>query len=160
MFVAAIHSITLIRLCGCPLVFLTILVLKCSVLPPLETMFIPHFDTFSTVNPGRGTSTFDGTAIAHAVAHYLVKSAKCLAMFATHYHSLVEEWGQHREVSMTWNVTFPFLTRNKQDKIKQISVAYLQVFIGGRFKWRLLLLQIYVANVYLLITRCALNRWL
>lgn len=47
---------------------------------------------------GRGTSTFDGTAIAHAVAHYLVKSAKCLAMFATHYHSLVEDWGQHSEV--------------------------------------------------------------
>lgn len=47
---------------------------------------------------GRGTSTFDGTAIAHAVAHFLVKNAKCLAMFATHYHSLVEEWGQHDEV--------------------------------------------------------------
>ncbi|CAN0061706.1 unnamed protein product, partial [Hapterophycus canaliculatus] len=49
---------------------------------------------------GRGTSTFDGTAIAHAVAHYLVKSAKCLAMFATHYHSLVEDWGQHSEVAL------------------------------------------------------------
>ncbi|CAM9452412.1 unnamed protein product [Ectocarpus sp. 13 AM-2016] len=49
---------------------------------------------------GRGTSTFDGTAIAHAVAHYLVKSAKCLAMFATHYHSLVEDWGHHSEVAL------------------------------------------------------------
>lgn len=60
------------------------------------------FDTItfsSTPLAGRGTSTFDGTAIAHAVAHYLVKSAKCLAMFATHYHSLVEEWGQHSEVN-------------------------------------------------------------
>lgn len=58
--------------------------------------------TFSQHLAGRGTSTFDGTAIAHAVAHYLVKSAKCLAMFATHYHSLVEEWGQHSEVSQTF----------------------------------------------------------
>ncbi|CAM9678906.1 unnamed protein product [Choristocarpus tenellus] len=49
---------------------------------------------------GRGTSTFDGTAIAHAVANFLVKSAKCLAMFATHYHSLVEDWGQHSEVAL------------------------------------------------------------
>eukprot|EP00953_Heterococcus_sp_UTEX-ZZ885_P013477 7705-Heterococcus_DN1.PRE.5 len=47
---------------------------------------------------GRGTSTFDGTAIAHAVLSFLVKKARCLAMFATHYHSLVEEWGNHPEV--------------------------------------------------------------
>lgn len=51
--------------------------------------------------PGRGTSTFDGTAIAHAVAHFLVHSAKCLVMFATHYHSLVEDWGQHSKVRPT-----------------------------------------------------------
>ncbi|CAM9356008.1 unnamed protein product, partial [Discosporangium mesarthrocarpum] len=49
---------------------------------------------------GRGTSTFDGTAIAHAVVHNLVKSAKCLAMFATHYHSLVEDWGHHSKVAL------------------------------------------------------------
>lgn len=47
---------------------------------------------------GRGTSTFDGTAIAHAVVSYLVKKSKCLSMFATHYHSVVEEWGSHPEV--------------------------------------------------------------
>jgi hypothetical protein len=29
---------------------------------------------------------------------FLVKKARCLAMFATHYHSLVEEWGNHPEV--------------------------------------------------------------
>lgn len=64
--------------------------------PPLPR----HIQTPSPNAAGRGTSTFDGTAIAHAVAHYLVKTAKCLAMFATHYHSLVEEWGQHSEVDL------------------------------------------------------------
>jgi DNA mismatch repair protein MSH6 len=42
---------------------------------------------------GRGTSTFDGTAIAHAVVHHLSSVVKCRCLFATHYHSLVEEWG-------------------------------------------------------------------
>ena len=42
---------------------------------------------------GRGTSTFDGTAIAHAVVHHLATVTRCRTLFATHYHSLVEEWG-------------------------------------------------------------------
>ena len=41
---------------------------------------------------GRGTSTFDGTAIAHATVKHLVESNRCLALFATHYHSLLEDW--------------------------------------------------------------------
>merc|ERR1712070_298612 len=41
---------------------------------------------------GRGTSTFDGTAIAHAVVDYLVQRKKCLTMFATHYHLLIQDW--------------------------------------------------------------------
>lgn len=41
---------------------------------------------------GRGTSTFDGTAIAHAVVKYLVEQKQCRTLFATHYHSLVEDW--------------------------------------------------------------------
>ena len=41
---------------------------------------------------GRGTSTFDGTAIASATLKYLVERNKCITMFATHYHSLLEDW--------------------------------------------------------------------
>ena len=33
---------------------------------------------------GRGTSTYDGTAIASATLKYLVKRNKCLTLFATH----------------------------------------------------------------------------
>ena len=47
---------------------------------------------------GRGTSTFDGTAIAHAVAKYLVESIDCRAIFATHYHSLIDDWRDHPRV--------------------------------------------------------------
>lgn len=41
---------------------------------------------------GRGTATFDGTAIAHAVVNHLVSHTRCRAIFATHYHSLVFDW--------------------------------------------------------------------
>ncbi|MBM4363943.1 MAG: DNA mismatch repair protein MutS, partial [Deltaproteobacteria bacterium] len=37
---------------------------------------------------GRGTSTFDGLAIAWAVAEYLDEAARCRTLFATHYHEL------------------------------------------------------------------------
>ncbi len=39
---------------------------------------------------GRGTSTFDGLAIAWAVAEHLHDGVGCRALFATHYHELVE----------------------------------------------------------------------
>jgi len=37
---------------------------------------------------GRGTATFDGLAIAWAVAEHLHEANKCRAVFATHYHEL------------------------------------------------------------------------
>jgi DNA mismatch repair protein MSH6 len=41
---------------------------------------------------GRGTSTFDGYSIAHAVLKYLVNEIKCLSLFSTHYHMLLDEF--------------------------------------------------------------------
>ena len=41
---------------------------------------------------GRGTATFDGMAIAHAVLDHLVKVTKCRALFATHYHALTRAY--------------------------------------------------------------------
>jgi DNA mismatch repair protein MSH3 len=34
---------------------------------------------------GRGTATFDGCAIAHAVLQYFVDDVQCITLFVTHY---------------------------------------------------------------------------
>merc|ERR1719272_1520914 len=49
---------------------------------------------------GRGTSTFDGTAIAHATLTHLLEKIKCRALFATHYHSLTDDFAADPRVSL------------------------------------------------------------
>lgn len=40
---------------------------------------------------GRGTSTFDGMAIAGGVLHHLVETTKCKTLFITHYPSVATD---------------------------------------------------------------------
>lgn len=49
---------------------------------------------------GRGTSTFDGTAIAHSVIKYLSSKVGCLTLFSTHFHMLMEEFAHDQLISM------------------------------------------------------------
>ncbi|KAL9242372.1 hypothetical protein vseg_016380 [Gypsophila vaccaria] len=49
---------------------------------------------------GRGTSTFDGYAIAYAVFRHLIEKVNCRLLFATHYHSLTKEFASHPHVSL------------------------------------------------------------
>ena len=46
---------------------------------------------FITDELGRGTSTYDGVAIAYSVMKYLAQNIKCLVLFATHFRVLVSE---------------------------------------------------------------------
>ncbi|KAG7626440.1 DNA mismatch repair protein MSH7 [Arabidopsis thaliana] len=48
---------------------------------------------------GRGTSTFDGYAIAYSVFRHLVEKVQCRMLFATHYHPLTKEFASHPRVT-------------------------------------------------------------
>eukprot|EP00826_Nyctotherus_ovalis_P020446 TRINITY_DN1641_c0_g1_i11.p1 TRINITY_DN1641_c0_g1~~TRINITY_DN1641_c0_g1_i11.p1 ORF type:complete len:237 (+),score=90.54 TRINITY_DN1641_c0_g1_i11:540-1250(+) len=64
---------------------------------------------------GRGTSTFDGLAIAEAVLDFVVKKIKCRTLFATHYHLLVEKVKGMREVELYY---MEFDVNEESDEIR------------------------------------------
>ncbi|KAL2038341.1 hypothetical protein N7G274_008990 [Stereocaulon virgatum] len=47
---------------------------------------------------GRGTSSYDGVAVAQAVLHHVATHIGCIGFFATHYHSLAAEFSKHPEI--------------------------------------------------------------
>ena len=48
---------------------------------------------------GRGTSTYDGVSIAYATLKYLAEYVRCITLFATHYHLLLEEFRLYDNVA-------------------------------------------------------------
>ncbi len=96
-----------------------------------------HLDPRSLVivdEIGRGTSTWDGLAIAWAVAERLIKAQDVLTLFATHYHELTELPDSHRvafNASVTvreWKGQVIFMhqvTEDAADRSYGIAVAQL-----------------------------------
>ena len=48
---------------------------------------------------GRGTATFDGTAIAKSVLQYLINKIKCATLFVTHFKCLTQIFSQNQITS-------------------------------------------------------------
>ncbi|KAJ7074366.1 muts domain V-domain-containing protein [Mycena amicta] len=67
---------------------------------------------------GRGTSTYDGMAIAGAVLHQLATHTLCLSIFATHYGSLTDDFTYHP------NVRNVFMKTIVDDEKRQIVFLY------------------------------------
>ncbi|KAH6847486.1 DNA mismatch repair protein MSH3 [Chaetomium sp. MPI-CAGE-AT-0009] len=65
---------------------------------------------------GRGTSTHDGAAIAHAVLAHVARETRCLTLFITHYQSLARVaeglGGAVRCVHMRFEATSPNKNKN------------------------------------------------
>ena len=77
---------------------------------------------------GRGTSTFDGVAIASAVVEKICTDIKCRTIFATHYHNLVEDYRQHPDVSLG-NMTC--MLKGSADDEAGAQVTFLYSLRGG-----------------------------
>ncbi|XP_070542111.1 DNA mismatch repair protein Msh3-like isoform X2 [Ptychodera flava] len=63
---------------------------------------------------GRGTSTYDGMAIAYATLHYIVQELKCLTLFVTHYPMLAEL--EKTFPSSVGNYHMSFLVHDQDDE--------------------------------------------
>ncbi|KAG0139481.1 hypothetical protein CROQUDRAFT_54664 [Cronartium quercuum f. sp. fusiforme G11] len=67
---------------------------------------------------GRGTSTFDGHAIAFAVLHRLATHCSCLGFFATHYSALNEDFACHA------NISPKFMLTNVDEETREVVFLY------------------------------------
>ncbi|KAA0718310.1 DNA mismatch repair protein [Triplophysa tibetana] len=77
---------------------------------------------------GRGTATYDGTAIASAVVKELSEKICCRTLFSTHYHSLVEDHTQNPAVRLGHMAC---MVENECEDPSQETITFLYKFIGG-----------------------------
>uniref|UniRef100_A0A671YM23 DNA mismatch repair protein n=1 Tax=Sparus aurata TaxID=8175 RepID=A0A671YM23_SPAAU len=77
---------------------------------------------------GRGTATYDGTAIASAVVKELAEKICCRTLFSTHYHSLVEDYANNHAVRLGHMAC---MVENECEDPSQETITFLYKFIGG-----------------------------
>ncbi|XP_063047765.1 DNA mismatch repair protein Msh6 isoform X2 [Engraulis encrasicolus] len=77
---------------------------------------------------GRGTATYDGTAIASAVVRELAEKIRCRTLFSTHYHSLVEDYSHQPSVRLGHMAC---MVENECEDPSQETITFLYKFIGG-----------------------------
>ncbi len=76
---------------------------------------------------GRGTSTFDGVALAWAITEHLTGAIGCRSLIATHYHELIELEGLLRGVR-NYNVAVRELPADRGD---DNGLAFLHKIVEG-----------------------------
>ncbi|XP_074656040.1 DNA mismatch repair protein Msh6-like isoform X2 [Tubulanus polymorphus] len=78
---------------------------------------------------GRGTATYDGTAIACAVVEELSQRVCCRTLFSTHYHSLVEEFSHDPNIRLGH---MSCMVENEDDEDPgQETITFLYKFVKG-----------------------------
>lgn len=78
---------------------------------------------------GRGTATFDGTAIAYSVVDYLARR-QCRTLFSTHYHSLVHDLSSHPQVRLG-HMACMVENDEEVDDPSQENIIFLYQFVDG-----------------------------
>ncbi|KAJ8674769.1 hypothetical protein QAD02_010555 [Eretmocerus hayati] len=77
---------------------------------------------------GRGTSTYDGTAIAASVVDALTKM-DCRTLFSTHYHSLVEDFKANEKVTLAHMACV--VEDEDEDQVSEENVTFLYKLSKG-----------------------------
>ncbi|XP_071383497.1 DNA mismatch repair protein Msh6 [Centroberyx affinis] len=97
-----------------------------------ETASILHHGTKHSLvlldELGRGTATYDGTAIASAVVKELAEKIGCRTLFSTHYHSLVEDYANNPAVRLGHMAC---MVENECEDPSQETITFLYKFIAG-----------------------------
>ena len=74
---------------------------------------------------GRGTSTFDGTAMAYSILKHIIDNIKCMTLFVTHYNQLLKvknEYDLNKRHIDNYYMTFKYdKNQNKVDFLYKIS---------------------------------------
>ncbi|TKY44657.1 DNA mismatch repair protein MSH7 [Spatholobus suberectus] len=79
---------------------------------------------------GRGTSTFDGYAIAYAVFRHLIEKVNCRMLFATHYHPLTKEFASHPRVTMQ-HMACAFKSKSDTYSLRDQELVFLYRLASG-----------------------------
>ena len=92
--------------------------------PPVNqfVLILPHPIFLSPT--GRGTSTYDGTAVASAVLQDLITAKKCRCLFSTHYHLLVDDFKAAKGVRLG-HMACMVRDRRERERVDLLPFAYL-----------------------------------
>lgn len=77
---------------------------------------------------GRGTATYDGTAIAASVVNFLA-NVKCRTIFSTHYHNLVDNFTDDKRISFGHMACM--VENEDEDDPTQETVTFLYKYSNG-----------------------------
>lgn len=78
---------------------------------------------------GRGTSTYDGMAIAYSVVKQLTQSISCRTLFSTHYHALVDNFLRNNNCNLGHMACL--VENENEDDPTQETITFLYKFIPG-----------------------------
>lgn len=77
---------------------------------------------------GRGTATYDGTAIAASVVNFLANLG-CRTLFSTHYHNLVDNFKNDKRISLGHMACV--VENDESDDPTQETVTFLYKYVEG-----------------------------
>ena len=88
-------------------------------------------DSFLIIDElGRGTSTFDGSAIVYAVLKYLSQEKHCRLLFSTHYNFIIQSFIHHPSIS-TGYMSYLLEKEKNEESEEKDKVTFMYKLVDG-----------------------------